>query len=267
MKRERKNIFCDSIHTRKNTASAQVFLFLIKDLTLFFDLGRFGKMSYLGACLFRILDSNSWSWFPDYAAGQVSNKKIMKCWRPAWHTCRGLFKCCSLLARILQHPLKTAFMDLQTLRHHYFTIPSRSSPLFMDSGTPDILMLSAMPPTAATFIFMASVSCPSFTKHLVGHLGKTSPAQATVLLAPQLGPPSSFYGRRKRPMGARHWDLCSQSEASADLWPEGSEGWDGMLKCLNCGMHWGGAEREGVKVIRPLPLKLINMDVFVSDFF
>ena len=95
-------------------------------------------------------------------------------------------------------------MDLQTLRHHYFTIPSRSSPLFMDSGTPDILMLSAMPPTAATFIFMASVSCPSFTKHLVGHLGKTSPAQATVLLAPQLGPPSSFYGRRKRPMGARH---------------------------------------------------------------
>ena len=45
-------------------------------------------------------------------------------------------------------------------------------------------------------------------------------------------------------MGARHWDLCSQSEASADLWPEGSEGWDGMLKCLNCGMHWEGS-REG----------------------
>ena len=28
-----------------------------------------------------------------------------------------------------------------------------------------------------------------------------------------------------------------------------------------------GAEREGVKVIRPLPLKLINMDVFISLFF
>ena len=40
----------------------------------------------------------------------------------------------------------------------------------MDSGTPDILMVSAMPPMAATFIFMAS-SCP---RHLFGHLGKTS---------------------------------------------------------------------------------------------
>ena len=123
----------------------------------------------------------------------------------------------------------------------------------MDSGTPDILMVSAMPPMAATFIFMAS-SCP---RHLFGHLGKTRVAQAAALPPPLPPGPSSFYGRRKRPMRALLSDLCSQSGLSADLGPGGSEGWDGMLKCLNCGMHRasGGKEGERVKVIRPFSSK------------
>ena len=128
--------------------------------------------------------------------------------------------------------LKPSFMGLLNLPPFPPSPKPQSSPLFMDSGTPDILMVSAMPPMAATFIFMAS-SCP---RHLFGHLGKTREAQVAALPAPQPGP-SSFYGRRKRPMRGGGWDLCNQSPLSADLRPGGSEGWDGMLKCLNCGMH------------------------------
>ena len=71
-------------------------------------------------------------------------------------------------------------------------------------------------------------------------------------------------------MGSRIPDLCSQSRISADVGARrgGSEGWDGMLKCLNCGQgdaSGGGKEVEGVKVIRlksiPKPIYLGLMDL------
>ena len=169
------------------------------------------------------------------------------------HLPKGLFKYW-LLARIFLAGLKPSFMDPSLTLSCPPPSPPPRSPLFMDSGTPDILMVSAMPPMAATFIFMAS-SCP---RHLFGHLGKTSPAQAAALPPPQPGP-SSFYGRRKRPMRACLWDLCSQSGPSADLGPGGSEGWDGMLKCLNCGMHRGGRRGRGWRSSDPSPPKPIYL--------
>ena len=87
------------------------------------------------------------------------------------HLPKGLFKYW-LLARILRPALNPLLWTSLTPSLPPITSPN-PSPRFIDSGTPDILMVSAMPPMAATFIFMAS-SCP---RHLVGHLGKTRVAQ------------------------------------------------------------------------------------------
>ena len=114
-----------------------------------------------------------------------------------------------------------------------------------------------MPPMAATFIFMAS-SCP---RHLLGHLGKTRVAQAAPTATAATRPCEQFLRPEK---ATNESDLCSQSEVSGDLGPGGSEGWDGMLKCLNCGLRCiGEGEEEGerVKVIRPSPPKPIYLGI------
>ena len=172
------------------------------------------------------------------AAGRVSSRvNKMQMTTPA-HSAKGLFKYW-LLARILRPALNPLLWTSLTP-----PVPSPPpSPLFMDSGTPDILMVSAMPPMAATFIFMAS-SCP---RHLLGHLGKTRVAQAAPTATAATRPCEQFLRPEK---ATNESDLCSQSEVSGDLGPGGSEGWDGMLKCLNCGLRCigggeGGGEGEG----------------------